>query len=298
MSTMGHIIDRTFRTYLRPPDQQEAICYSASALTAVSTDTSLTISQFAVPEDEQLLYIGTLLELGSELVRVETYDPIFRLVTVKRADEGTTLAAHDSGTKIIMRPTFSRASVFEAVADNIISLHPALYTVNQELVSAIGPGIAPISDVLAISPITVWDETWSNVVNHHAEIVDYHPVAGGRALVCNSGLSSMWVRYKRRMGTPTAETDTLEDLGVDPRWVNVIMVGAAADLLVGQDISAVHTDFISQAFEAETVRPGTRTTIGARLAGYRDLLLKRFKDEMNTEYGVQVRMRDWTNEVV
>ncbi len=297
MSTVGAVIDRVYRTYLRPPDYQEAKTRVTNALTAVSTDNVLTLGAFAVSEDEQLLRIETLLEVDQELMAVTAYDSALRQVTVARGEEGTTIAAHLANAKVIFDPSYSRASTFEAVADNIISLHPDLYTVSQDFIVAAQHGIAPLADELAVTLVSVWDESFSNTVDYHGKIVDYHPSTGGRAVVTNCPLGSMWVRYRRRMGKPTDETTLLADIGVDERWVNVIMVGAAADLLVGRDISAVHTDWISQSMEAETVRPGTRTTIAGRLAGYRDILIKRFKSEMDTEYKPKVRKTDWTANV-
>jgi hypothetical protein len=231
-------------------------------------------------------------------MRVISYVPATRTVTVERGADDTTIAQHDASSKIIFDPLFPRGDVFVAVSENITSLFPRLYTVKVETVTTVAPGIAGIEDPLAVSIESVWDDARSNTVDYHGEIVDYHPATGGRAVVTNAHLGVMWVRYRRRLGTATAETDTYVALGLDTQWVNIVRVGAAADLLVGRDLSGTHINHISQVLEAEVVRPGTKTSIALRLAQYRDLLLDRFGKEMSAEYRPKVQMQSWRNNIV
>jgi hypothetical protein len=296
MSTVGAVIARLYRTVLYPPDAQPALAFASNALTAVTTDNQLTISAFAIPEDEQMLRIGTLLEVSQELMRVTDYDAATRTVTVLRAAEETTIGAHEVNDKIIFDPTYPRGDVFQAVADNITTLHPKLYTTDVDTVTLVAGGVGPIADPLAVSVISIWDDSRMDDREYTGRIVDYHPGIGGRALIVQNGFGTVWCRYKRRMDTPTAETEALADLGVDERWANLIRIGAAADLLVGRDVSQVQFDWISQVMEAEVVRPGTRTSIAVNLARYRDVLMERFQQEMDVEYRPSVRIRDWAGD--
>lgn len=279
---VASLIDRLYRTYLRPPDAQEAKTRLLADLPA--DDVTFAIGEFAVPEDQNLLRIESLLEIGQELMAVTGYDASTRTVTVVRGQEGTTAADHTQGASVLLDPSYSRASVFEAIADNIITLHPKLFSVKVAFLSSVAPGVYPCEDELAIGVLRAWPDNNADI-DVMTRVEDFNHNTNGRAFITNiGGMGTLWVRYKRRMCAPTSEADDLEDLGVDPRWATMIIVGAAADLLVGRDIPQVQTDWIAASFESEVVRPGTRAGIAGRLAAYRDLLLDRFRQELATEY--------------
>lgn len=289
MNDVGAVIERLYRTYLYPPDSQPATAFLDGAIGAA--DTSLVLSGFVIPEDEELVANGVLLELGWELVQVTAYDSLTLTATVKRGQFGTTAVAHADADKVILSPPFSRQSVFEAVADNIITLYPSLFTVNTTEVVEAALGVAPIDDNLAVEVLEVWTGMGDQEVD--ARIVDYHPEAGGRAVVTNLGmfLGSMWVKYRRRMGVATSESDTLADLGVETRWVSIVMAGAAADLFAGRDLPASNTDWVQASLEAENIPVGTRGSVARQLAAYRAYLLEGARREMRAEYRAKSHMR-------
>lgn len=287
--TVGSIMDRLYQQWLTPPDDQYAQVPLVTSLDSIST--TVFIGDFVIPEDEDLLRQGSLLELDQELARVVTYDPTLKTIEVIRGEYGTIPVPHTAPLYINLNPPFTRASVFESVADNIISLWPRLYTVGVEYLSTVSQGIYPISDDLAVQVLSAWGDGWTGTSNMAAEIVDYHQLAGGRAIIANRpGGGAMWFRYRRRMAKATAETDILKDLGVDDRWVNIIMAGAAADLLVGKDIPAQQTEWVKNVLEAESIRVGTRLSISAGLRQYHGQLLDMFTREMDAEYGIEVHM--------
>lgn len=290
MSTVGAIVDRLYRTYLEPPDYQPVVSFLNATIDA--SVTSLVINQFAVPEDEQLMRVGVLLEIDSELMRVRAYVPSSKTATIDRGVEGTTASAHTVDAKIIMDPSYPRSSVFEAVADNITTLYPSLYTVASDNVVPVQRNVAGLNDDLAVEVLEIWPDDWSSDIDYHGRIVDFHPTVGGRAVLTNVSSGNIWVRYRRRMGVASAEADTLVSLGVDERWTNIVLIGTAADLLVGRDISAAHVEWVGQVLQAENIAVGTRQRIGFALAQYRDLLLDRAKREMRAEYKPQITMAD------
>ena len=242
-------------------------------------------------EDEQLLRQGSILELEQELVRVLTYDAVGASVTVLRGQYGTVAVAHTTPLFISLNPSYTRASVFEAVGDNIIALSPRLYTVGVEYLSTVSQGIYPINDNLAVQVLSAWANDWTTSTNMHSEIVDFHQLAGGRAIISNfPGGGAAWFRYRRRMAKPATESDVLSELGVDDRWIGVVIVGAAADLMVGKDIPVTQVEWVKSVLEAENIRVGTRMSIAAGLRQYHGLLLDKFTDEMDAEYGIEVHM--------
>jgi hypothetical protein len=158
-----------------------------------------------------------------------------------------------------------------------------------------------MNDDLAVEVVSVWDGSFSRQRDVNAKIVDYHPAVGGRALLSNVPLGDLWVRYRRRMGNVTSESQTLEEIGMDARWVGIVMVGAAADLFAGRDLPASQVEWVSAVLQAENIEVGTRASLAVGLARYRQLLLERAQAEMQAEYkivveqtqAVQVQVNSW-----
>ncbi len=99
------------------------------------------------------------------------------------------------------------------------------------------------------------------------------------------------------MGVPTSESDRLEDLGVDPRWAQIVVVGAAADLLVGRDVPQARTEWVQAVLEAENIRVGSRMSIAGGLRQYRNMLIQDAQAEMKAEYRPRVNIRTAINQV-
>lgn len=292
--TVGSVMDRLYATYLTPPDAQYAQARLGSTI-STPAQTTVILSGFAVPEDEALLRSGALLEIEQELMRVVSYDASAGTATVDRGEYDTPTSTYSTPKMVNLNPPFPRASVFEAVADNILSLYPSLFTVRTIELAPSGYKVYGIPDDLAVEISKLWPDVASDEWDIQGEIVDYHPDAGGRALMTDRYTGSVWLKYTRRMGKASAETDELADLGCDERWVTCVMAGAAADLLVGRDISAAHTEWVKNILEAENIRVGTRMSLAGGLREYRRMLLDDFRREMKAEYGTRVRMKRVTN---
>ena len=290
--TVGSIMDRLFQTYLTPPDAQYAQVRLGANVTSTDSGTIL-LGGFTIPEDEALLRQGSILELDEELVRVVSYNDVTATVTVTRGEYGTVPTTHDVPLLINLNPPYTRASVFEAVSDNIITLYPSLYTAEHQYISAVTSGIYPINDELAVEMLTAWADGWTGSTDIQGEIVDFHQLTGGRAIITNHPTGgSLWFRYRRRMGKAKSESDELVELGVDPRWVNIVMAGAAADLMAGKDIPASQTEWVKSVLEATNIPVGTRMSIAGGLRQYRNMLLTDAMREMKAEYRPKVRMRN------
>lgn len=288
--TVQSIIDRLFVTYLTPPDAQYAQARLGAAVSS-TTESSILFSGFTIPEDEALMRQGSILEFRQELMRVVSYDSESLVATVTRGEYGTIPSTHTTPLLVNLNPPFTRAGVFEAVADNILMLYPTLFTVRNVSLSPAGYRVYAIPDELAVEIREVTALDAMDDVDLHARIVDFHEETGGRSLITNRYSGDVWLRYTRRMGKATSESDALEDLGMDDRWTNIVMAGAAADLLVGRSIPATQTEWIKSVLEAENVRVGTRMSIAGGLRQYRNLLLDDAKKEMRAEYKPRATMR-------
>lgn len=288
-TTVDELVSRVFRTYLEPPDHQPVMALLGGTVDAVTP--TITLAQYAIPEDEELMRVGILIEVDYELMRVTDYDFDTKEITVIRGAEDTTAAQHLNNAKVILSPSYPRQSVYEQVQSNILMLHDKLFTVRTDYVSTIRFGVAPLNDDLAVDVLEVWSSEAAEGNTHEARIIDYHPSVQGRAVETNCPGGSLWIKYRRRMGVADSASDLLEDLGMEEAWETIVMTGAAGDLMVGSDIAASHTDWISQTLEAETVRVGTRQNIGFGLKQYQTVLLKEAQREMEAEYRPRVRMR-------
>ena len=292
MSTIKALIDRLYRTYLEPPDSQPAASRLSAGISAGAS--SLVLTGFEVPEDEELMRAGVWLECESELWQVTAYDEdtlTCTLDTDTNNKMGTSQADHDAGARVKLSPPFARLSVFEAVADNIITLYPKLYTVTTTETMQVGGGVVPVSDNLAAELIEAWSPSYGNV---DGRIVDFHPMVGGRAVELSVGVGDVWLKLRRRFGEPTDETATFDSLGLEPRWANIVMIGACADLMAGRDIPPSHLEWVESRLDAQNVPVASRGQLSARLASYRQYLLKEAEKEMRAEYRANVHMRPAT----
>lgn len=295
--TVKSLIDRLFVAYLTPASDQDVQVRLGADVD--DTQETFLLGGFTIPEDESLLRQGSLLELDEELTRVVGYDVTAGTVTVTRGEYSTIPVAHTTPLLMGLNPRYSRFTVFAAVADNIITLYPKLFTTGVEYLSTVGRGIFPINDELAVEVLSAWGDSWSSSTDIMAEVIDFHQLTGGRSIITNRVTAgSLWFRYRRRMRKAQAETDLLDDLGVDERWVNIVMAGAAADLIVGRDLPQSETEWVKSVLEAENIRVGTRMSLGGGLRQYHNLLLNEAMKEMKAEYRPKIRMRNPMKSIV
>lgn len=288
MPDVQSVMDRLYRAYLEPPVYQPMRCFLINTV-STTTATGFQLGNFAVAEDKMMLRNGLVLEVGDEMLVVQSIDSLTATnptVTVLRAQYGTTASTYTPGTEIRMSPLFPKQSSFEAIRDNIISLHPKLFTVRQAYVVPVGDGVYPCDDPLAVSVQSAWphDANHRVMLGVTAQIVDYHPLVDGRAFVAAGCNTDLWIRYHRRMGVATSMTDELDNLGVEDVWVPIVLAGAAADLMVGRDLPETVVDWVTKAVDTEAVSVGSRQSLAIGLRRYRDYLLNTYAKEMQSEY--------------
>jgi hypothetical protein len=284
---MQALMDRLYRTYLEPPTFQPARCWLVGAI-ATTTEQSFQLGTFSVAEDKELLRNGIVIEVGSEqLIVTAVDDPTLAqpTVTVERGAYGTTATAHTLPAEVKLSPLFTKQTAFESLRDNIVSIHPKLFTIDVVHLSSVAPHVYPCTDDLAISVISAWPfEGTYGTMDITAQVVDYHPRTGGRAFITAGWAGDLWIRYRKRMGVATDLTTTLASIGFEDVWSSVVMAGAAADLMAGRDLPESHVDYVSKLIESETVPVGTKQSLAVGLRRYSSFLLEQFASEMKAEY--------------
>jgi hypothetical protein len=289
MTTVAEVIDRLYLQILTPPDAQPALVHLAAPMD--TTQTTLTLGSFAVPEDGALLRQGIILGAGLESMRVTSYTLGASTAEVERNVYSTPAETHATGDAVILSAAYARKSVFDAVMENIVSLYPKLATTNTDTLVSVGNGVFPVTDDLAVSPIEIWDGASAEQrIAVEGRIVSYHPLVGSRALLTGLNSGVVWMRYRRRMGVALTEADVLADLGVEDSWINIVMMGAAATLMAGRDVPASQTEWISATLEAENISVGTRMSIAGGLRQYRNMLLDDASAEMKAEDSQKIKV--------
>jgi len=143
-TTIGDLVDRTFREYLEPMDDivsyttlsnSDSISDSKVGLTTSGTSVTFNGDLLSV-EEEDALDAGAIIEIGQELMICTDLNAVTNTITVTRGARGTTAAEHEQGSLIKIAPPFPRKVVFDAVKDQINNLFPTLFAVETQSVQS------------------------------------------------------------------------------------------------------------------------------------------------------------------
>lgn len=258
MTTVGDLIDRCYRDYLEPSDDQAVVATTTAAYDATATEIAYDNATFA-PDEEDLLAPGVLVEIGLEQARVTDVDPDAGFMTVLRGVNGTTAAPIASGDEIRVAPLYSRRSVFDAVCDNIVGLYPDLSRVSMATITSATAAVDIPPEVVAIREARVVGSGRPYGVN--AELLrNYTPSVTGQSVLLsgvNPGVAVHLV-YEARFDRPELEADEVNDaFGVDPTWERIVVVGAAAQLVAGRDLEPLSQEYIVEQMEQEGLPVGS-----------------------------------------
>ena len=293
MSTIADVIERVYRDYLWPPDEQPARFIVgtndiAKAATTLPVDTAL-----LSPEEESLIGPGTLIEVvsavtGGELMLIETVtgDPATS-TTVRRGMFGTTDVAHSELDFIYLAPGFPRSKVYDAVADSIESLFPRLWTtaVEETFISSSPVELpAACEEILEVRFLS--GNHW-HLIRGWELLTDYPLTSTETAIQFTAATSgSIQVKYQAAATRPsTDETEVLlDDLSVLDRWIKIITVGAAAQMVSGEDVSQATIDFITEALAAEGFPVGAGATLRNSLLQFQDFLIRPLEDALEARH--------------
>lgn len=280
-SDIANIIDRIKRDYLEPPGKQAPVFVMNDSGGISASDTSVvTETSNLSAEEEDLLAAGTLIEIGSEIIRVggvSGTSPDLTLSSLTRGLLGTTAAAHADASDIYLltEDHVSRLSIFNAVADAIEALYPDLWTVGvEEFGVTEGPIELPAYAGPVMNVEISYGGQWRSV-GSWTELYDHPYLSTGRGVQIH-GIAQgndCLVYYKKKPKRPTAETDTWTTLRLEDDWVRVIVISAVAELMASFDLSNFDTEFITQMLRAENRAPGEATDLRNALLQLRNFLI-------------------------
>jgi len=319
-TTIKNLVDRTFREYLEPAD--ELTSYTSVASTLSSSATTLSFdADLLTQEEEDVMDAGTILEIDQELLYCTGLDTVNNIVTVVRGVRGTTADSHDVGAIVKISPSFTRLAVFEAVKDQINNLFPTLFAVETKELSSstgytlIGSHDAPgdgnylVSILSAISQYTDFasgsDSTGVSFLPVTCSLVELpNPFtftdADGvsRTITYTTGPNvvhavqfsgiaqgqTAFVTFKKKFIEPTAESNTLSSIGLEPEYEPIIMAGVAAQLMAGKDIPAATTQYITEQMAISGYPVGSSNSIRNSLLQYQQLLINQARKYLRAKY--------------
>ena len=329
-TTIGDLVDRTFREYLEPMD--DIVSYTTLSTTINDSVTSVVFNgDLLSVEEEDALDAGTIIEIGQELMICTDLNAVTNTITVTRAARGTTATTHTAGALIKIAPPFPRKVVFDAVKDQINNLFPTLFAVEtQSVTSATGyvllgdyatPGtnnyiVSVIKAISQYTDFTAGSDTTGVVFNGvSCQLVElpnpftYTDDSGTeRQITYSTGPSVVnalqftnisaghecFVTFKKKFIEPTAESDTLATIGLENEYEPVIMAGVAAQMMSGRDIPTATADYISDQMGVQNFPTGSATSIRNSLLQYRNLLIEQARKYLRSKYPEAISVNDIT----
>ena len=125
-STLDALTDEVVMNLAGYTLQQDRTTHLTSPITT-TTSTLAAPTTFSLNADE----IGSgIIEIGDELIWVDSYDRISKTATVPpygRGFMGTTAETHIAGDRVVITPTFPRSSVKRAIQDTIRAIGSSIF---------------------------------------------------------------------------------------------------------------------------------------------------------------------------
>lgn len=251
MSTVAELADRAMRDYLRQADDQPLIITLTSAVD--SSETTFAYEDVTLaPDEESAIAPGVIVEFDTEQVRVKTVDDTGDTFTCIRAVNGTTAAAHAEGTEGTVAPTFTRASLIDAIKDNVVALYPQLWqTTTTTLSISSGQAEAPAAAVSAVGATYL---SGGRPRPADVELIDWTPSSTGKLVLTYSVSSGtdIYFTWRGKFDRPDTD-DELSTAGVRAEWERIVAIGAVAQVVAGRDLDALTAEYITEQLERDAL---------------------------------------------
>ena len=319
-TTIGDLVDRTFREYLEPMD--DIVSYTTLTGAVDSSATSIAYNgDLLSVEEEDALDAGAIIEIGQELMICTDLNAVANTITVTRGARGTTATSHSIGDLIKIAPPFPRKVVFDAVVDQIKNLFPTLFAVETQSVQSsngytlLGTYDSPgtnnylVSVLKAISQFTdfsagsdqtgvVFNPVSVQMIQLPNPFTYVDDTATERTITYTTGPNQVnalqffnidqghtcYVTVKKKFVEPTAETDTLATVGLEDEYEPIIMAGVAAHMMSGRDIPTATADYITDQMGTSNFPVNSATSIRNSLLQYQRALIQQARKDLRARY--------------
>lgn len=297
-TTIGDLVDRTFREYLEP--MEDIVSYTVLSGALNDTDTSVSFNgDLLSVEEEDALDAGAIIEIGLELMICTELNAVTNTITVTRGARGTTAASHSAGDVLKITPPFPRVNVFNAVKDQIENLYPTLYAVEtQTISSAVGyvalTGaddnriVAPLKAVSQYQELDAGNETTVQFRGVAVELIDVPTsITASGKVVQFSGVSTgvnVHCTFKKKFGEVATEATTLAEVGLETEYEPIIMAGVAAQMIAGKDIPTYTADYITEQMAVSNYPVNSSSNIRNSLLQYQQVLINQARKDLRARY--------------
>lgn len=287
MSTVGDVIDRVLRDFLQSPEDQPARFALNGSITADAT-TLVYDPALLAPEEADLLGPGTLIEFsdGEQALVGAVDEEANELSGLVREANGTTADAHLTGSLVTVSPTWSRRTIFDAVADAVVELWPDLYYVTQTAGLSFSSTPTEVAATVG-QPLYVWARPVgaSNYDRFSVSfLANYPPSSTGKAIWLDGLTGAGYLVYRSKFARPTTEADTLASLGVEEGWVRLLVVSAVAYLIAARDIDAATSETLTRSLSQQGFPVASGARLRDSLLRHRELLVRQAKKSLRTDY--------------
>ena len=320
MSNIGNLVDRVYKEYLEPMD--DIVSYTTLSTTMNDSVTSVVFNGDLLSiEEEDALDTGTIIEIGQELMICTDLNAVTNTITVTRAARGTTATSHTAGDIIKIAPPFPRKNVFDAVCDQIKNLFPTLFAVETQSVTTgtgytlLGSQETPGTNNYIVSILSAISQYTDFTQNSDTTGVNFSPVTcslvelpnpftytdnngTSKTITYTTGPSvvhaiqfaniatghTAHVTFKKKFIEPTAEDNTLANIGLEDEYVPIIMAGVAAQMMAGRDIPSATTDYISDQMAVSNFPVGSSNNVRNSLLQYQQLLINQARKYLRAKY--------------
>ena len=295
-ATYKDLVDETLNTLYGVTGVQDQL----TSLTQNITTGDLT---FTVDDASQIT--RGLIEVGDELMHVKSADRTSQQVALSgafaRGYRSSVAATHNSGDMVVNEPTFPRSVVKQAIQEVLQAITPTIYAVATDETQTASAAVltypvpAAANFILrvewqSVGPSKVWvpvrrynfDPTADTTTFSTGKSLDiFDPMVPGRTIK---------VTYAKDPGALSADGDTLASAGLSEGMRDVIVYGACARLLVGQESARLQVKSVEQAARDQYVQAGQAVNSSKF---YMQLHLARLEDEraaLQALYPARVRM--------
>ena len=320
MSNIGNLVDRVYREYLEPMD--DVVSYTTLSTGINDSVTSVVFNNDLLSvEEEDALDAGAIIEIGQELMICTDLNAVTNTITVTRAARGTTATSHSAGDLIKIAPPFPRKNVFDAVCDQIKNLFPTLFAVETQSVTTgtgytlLGSQETPGTNNYIVSILSAISQYTDFTQNSDTTGVNFSPVTcslvelpnpftytdnngTSKTITYTTGPSvvhaiqfaniatghTAHVTFKKKFIEPTAEDNTLANIGLEDEYVPIIMAGVAAQMLAGRDIPTATADYISDQMAITNFPVGSSNSVRNSLLQYQQLLINQARKYLRAKY--------------
>lgn len=247
----------------------------------------------SVPVDDATQISRGLIEIDDELLWVTRTDPTNNLVAVPgagRGMRGSVATTHGNGTMVINNPRFPRSTIVARINETVNEMYPEVFVVKSDESNAVNPvqityalpadcdNIISIS-VLQIGPSEYWTPIRKYDLNPLADI-NIWPT-GKTISVKGPGLfpgQPIRVTYAARPGQFVTETDTLQSIGLDDNFRDVLRYGACYRLVGGLEGARLQNASVEQGYD-RTTYVGTSGASTALAKYYLGMFQSRMENE-------------------